>query len=118
MVGASHMKWTSFSKKVSTVLLGLTMASRIWAEDVPTFSEPEVNTFVKSYAQFADDYVVASNAMKAGDSSKLQALQAKATELQKQTVGITDKLKPEETSKFAAFITICGEKVMAATKER
>jgi hypothetical protein len=112
------MKWTSFSKKISVALFALTLAGRALADDIPTFSEPEVNTFVKSYAQFTDDYVAACNAMKAGDSSKLQALQARATLLQNQTVGITGKLKPDEDSKFAAFITLCGQKISATAQSQ
>jgi len=73
----------SLTKAIAVSLL-TSIAGRVLADDLPSFSEPEVNTFVKSYAQFVDDYLVAFKAAKSGDASKVQALQAKAPELQAQ----------------------------------
>ena len=61
-------KWTSLIKAIGIALFALTVADRMLADDIPTFSEPEVNTFVKKYAQSSDDYVAADTAMKAGES--------------------------------------------------
>ena len=70
-------KWTSLIKIIGaglSALFVLTAADKVLAEESPTFSAPEVNTFVKSYSDFADEYVAAYKAMKAGDSSKIQEL--------------------------------------------
>jgi hypothetical protein len=110
------MKWTSISKNISVALFALTLAGRMLADDIPTFSEPEVNTFVKSYAQFADDYLAAYKAMKAGDSSKIQALQSQSAELQNETTQMIGKLKPGEAEKFSAFVTACAHKISAVAE--
>ena len=63
-------KWTSLIKIIGaglSALFVLTAADRVLAEEIPTFSAPEVNTFVKSYSDFPDEYVAAYKAMKAGD---------------------------------------------------
>jgi hypothetical protein len=110
------MKWTSLGKAISVALLALTLTGRMLADDIPTFTQPEVNTFVKSYAQFADDYAAAYKAIKAGDSSKLQELQSKSAELQAEAIKMLGKLKPEEAEKFTAFITGCTQKISAAVQ--
>jgi hypothetical protein len=114
-------KWTSFSRTIGVglfALFALTVADRMLAEDIPSFSEPEVNTFVKSYAEFADEYVVACKAMKAGDSSKIQALQSKSTELETDVAKLSGKLKPGETDKFNAFVSSCAQKISAAAQSQ
>ena len=110
------MKWTSLGKAIGVGLFALTLTGRILADEIPTFTEPEVNTFVKSYAQFADDYVVASKAIKAGDGSKIQELQSKSTELQAEAIKMMGKLKPEESDKFSTFITGCAQRISAAAQ--
>jgi|ERR1700730_14558032 hypothetical protein len=99
------------------LVLALGFASRIFADDLPTFADPEVNTFVKSYAQFIDDYATAYKAMKGGDSSKLQALQPKSQELQTQAGQLTGKLKDDEKPKFQDFITKCAQKLLDVAKQ-
>jgi hypothetical protein len=111
-------KWTSLIKAVGTGLLALcvlTAADRVLAEDIPSFSAPEVNTFVKSYSDFADEYVATYKAMKAGDRSKIQELQSKSSELETEATQITGKLKPDETDKFNTFITSCAQKISAVS---
>ena len=98
-------------------VLALSFAGRALTDDLPTFSDPEVNTFVKSYAQFVDDYVVAYKAMKAGDNSKLQALQAQAPQLQSEAAQLVGKVKPDETDKFKEFITSCLQKIAAVMQQ-
>jgi methionine synthase II (cobalamin-independent) len=105
------MKWTWIRRTVAASLLAFSLAGRVFADDIPTFSEPEVNAFVKSYAQFADDYVVAYQAMKAGDNSKLQALHARAPALQQEAAQMSGKLKPDETATFSTFISKCVQKI-------
>ena len=99
------------------LILALGLASQIFADDLPTFAEPEVNTFVKSYAQFIDDYSVAYKAMKAGDSSKMQALQSKSVELQTEAGQLSGKLKDDEKPKFQDFITKCAQKLLDVAKQ-
>jgi hypothetical protein len=111
------MKSCSLAKAMAVSLLTLFIASRVLADDLPSFSEPEVNTFVKSYAQFVDDYITAYKAAKSGDSSKVQALQAKSPELQAQGAQLVGKVKPDETEKFKAFITSCVQKILAAAQQ-
>ena len=112
-------KWTSLIKTVGVGLFALFFsiaADRILAEDIPTFSEPEVNTFVKTYSEFADEYVVAYKAMKAGDNSKIQALQSKSAELETEAAKLSGKLKPNETDRFNAFVSSCAQKVSAVAQ--
>src|SRR4051794_37621521 len=98
------MKISSYTYSLRTAALGLATAfsifalsARALAEDVPTFSDPDVNTFVKSYAQFVDDYIIALKAAKVGDNSKLADVQTKAGELQGQASQAAGKLKPDES---------------------
>ncbi len=41
---------------------------RAFADSLPTFSDPVVNTFVKTYSQFVDSYV---DAARTGDTTRL-----------------------------------------------
>jgi hypothetical protein len=114
-------KWTSLIRTIGTGLFALsllTAADRVLAEDIPTFSAPEVNTFVKSYSEFADQYVAAYKALKAGDRSKIQELQSKSSELETEAANVTGKLKPEETDKFNAFVTSCTQRISAVSQSQ
>ena len=114
-------KWTSLIKTIGVGLFALFVsiaADRILAEDIPTFSEREVNTFVKTYSEFADEYVVAYKAMKAGDNSKIQALQSKSTELETEAAKLSGKLKPNETDRFNAFVSSCAQKISAVAQSQ
>ena len=108
---------TTLTKAIAVSLLTLFIAGRVLADDLPSFSEPEVNTFVKSYAQFVDDYIEAYKAAKSGDASKMQELQAKSPELQAQAAQLAGKIKPDETDKYKAFITSCMQKIVAAARQ-
>lgn len=111
------MKFRSARKTGLTVLfVVLAFGTRLLADDVPTFSDPDVNTFVKSYAQFVSDYVDAYKAAKTGDTSKLQALQSKSRELQAQAAQIPGKIKPDESEKFSNFIGRCSEEISDVAK--
>jgi hypothetical protein len=114
-------KWTSLIKIIGaglSALFVLTAADRVLAEEIPTFSTPEVNTFVKSYSDFADEYVAAYKAMKAGDSSKIQELQSKSSELETEAAQVTGKLKPNETDKFNTFVTSCARRISAVSQSQ
>ena len=114
-------KWTSLIKIIGaglSALFVLTAADKVLAEEIPTFSAPEVNTFVKSYSDFADQYVAAYKAMKAGDGSKVQELQSKSSELETEAAAVTGKLKPEETDKFNSFVTSCAQRISAVSQSQ
>jgi hypothetical protein len=96
--------------------VGSFVTNRALGDDIPTFSDPDVTAFVKTYAQFVDDYLVAYQAVKAGDNTKITALQAKLPALQSQAAQVAGKVKPEETTKFQTFVTACAQKLVDATK--
>jgi hypothetical protein len=98
------------------LLLTLSFAIRVFADDIPTFSDPDVSSFVKKYAQFVVDYEDAYKAMKAGDNSKVQALQTKAAELQTESGNVSEKVKPEEAQRFTEFIQRCSQRLVDITK--
>jgi hypothetical protein len=85
---------------------------RATADSLPTFSDPVVNTFVKTYSQFVDSYV---DAAKTGDSARLTTIQAKESELQQQLGQLTQpngKVKQEEGEKFQNFLATYKEKIL------
>jgi hypothetical protein len=101
---------------LTVIAVGSFVAGRALGDDIPTFSDPDVNTFVKAYSQFCDDYLEAYKAVKAGDNTKITALQAKLPELQSQAAAVAGKVKPDETTKFQTFVTACAQKLVDATK--
>jgi hypothetical protein len=114
-------KWTSLIRTVGIgffALFTLTAADRMPGQDLPTFSEPEVNAFVKTYSEFADEYVVAYEALKAGDNSKMQALQSKSAELETESAKLAGKLKPNETERFNAFVTSCAQRISSVAQSQ
>jgi hypothetical protein len=98
------------------MVTGSFVTSRALGDDVPTFSDQDVTNFVKTYSDFVNDYIDAYKAAKAGDNSKITALQAKAPQLQAQAAQVAGKLKPEESSKFQTFVTACSQKMLDAMK--
>lgn len=101
---------------LTLMVTGSFVTSRALGDDVPTFSDPDVTNFVKTYSDFVNDYIDAYKAAKAGDNSKITALQAKAPQLQAQAAQVAGKLKPEESSKFQTFVTACSQKMLDAMK--
>ncbi len=67
------------------MVTGSFVTSRALGDDVPTFSDPDVTNFAKTYSDFVNDYIDAYKAAKAGDNSKITALQAKAPQLKSAT---------------------------------
>ncbi|MBV8212856.1 MAG: hypothetical protein JOZ08_06475 [Verrucomicrobia bacterium] len=103
---------------LALIAVGSFVTTRALGDDIPTFSDPDVTGFVKSYAQFVDDIIDAYKAAKAGDNSKATALQAKAPELQAKAAQIASggKLKTDEQSKYLAFVQACNQKMLDALK--
>jgi hypothetical protein len=111
------MKLSSLLKSISAALFFVVVSEgHLLAEDVPKFSDPIVNTFVADYSKFVDDYAVAYKASKAGDQSKLQALQTKSQELQSEAATVASKVKPEEAQKFQAYISSVMQKLLDIPK--
>ncbi|HEY4783657.1 MAG TPA: hypothetical protein VIH54_17700, partial [Chthoniobacterales bacterium] len=85
---------------------------RAFADSLPTFSDPVVNTFVKTYAQFIDSYV---DAAKTGDTARLASIQAKESELQQQLAQLTQpngKVKQDEAEKLQNFLAAYKDKIL------
>ena len=112
-----NSKLRNFFLIFAVMVTGSLVANRAFGDDVPTFSDPDVTNFAKTYSQFVDDYIDAYKAAKAGDNSKITALQAKAPQLQAQAAQVAGKLKPEESSKFQIFVTACSQKMLDAMKQ-
>jgi hypothetical protein len=88
------------------------LPGRACADGLPTFSDPVVNTFVKTYSQFVDSYV---DAAKTGDTSKLAGIQAKESEHQQQLAQLTQpngKVKQDEGASFQTFLATYKEKIL------
>jgi hypothetical protein len=88
------------------------LSGSAFADGLPTFSDPVVNTFVKTYSQFVDSYV---DAAKTGDTAKLAGIQAKESELQQQLAQLTQpngKVKQDEGAKFQTFLATYKEKIL------
>lgn len=101
------------SLRIAALALGSTfsvfsLTVHAFADELPTFADPAVTTFVKTYAQFVDSYV---DAAKTGDTSKLATVQAKEAELQQQFTQAIGKLRPEEGEKFQPFLSRYKEKI-------
>ena len=90
-------------------------ASVTRADDVPTFSDPDVTAFVRDYSTFVDQYTVVMKdymaAVKANDTAKMQAAaekaqpyQAKAQDLQTKGATLQGKVKPEEAQKLSEYM--------------
>lgn len=103
---------------LALMAVGSFVTTRALGDDIPTFSDPDVTSFVKSYAQFVDDVIDAYKAAKAGDNSKITALQAKLPALQTQAAQLasTGKLKAEEANKYSTFVQSCTQKLVDAMK--
>jgi chromosome condensin MukBEF ATPase and DNA-binding subunit MukB len=99
-------------------LLVLPLAPRVQADDLPKFSEAEVNQFVSQYANFVTKYVEAYQAAKAGNPSAFDQLKTQVKQLQDEVAKVAEKLrsKPEEVQRYEQFITTYTEKMIDATK--
>ena len=98
------------------------------AADTPTFSDPVVRAYAKSYGEFADHYAADMKDYMAGiksfDTTKLQAAaakmqpdQVKAQELATKSATISGKVKPDEAQKFSAYLQNSAQKMSDATKQ-
>ncbi len=88
-----------------------TLAPRAQAADLPKFSDPAVNDFVKKY----DDLVTTMvKDMKANDEAKMTEDGKKQDALMADTENVQAKLKPEEADAWAKFLTSEVERLSKA----
>ena len=108
-------------------LVLFTGVSLVRADDVPTFSDPEVTAFAKSYGEFADHYSADMKnymaTMKTGDTAKMQEaakkMQDNAAQAQamiSKSATVSAKIKPDETQKLTAYLQKCAQKMADAAK--
>jgi hypothetical protein len=113
------MKSSSVFKALcAALLLVITSANHVFADEAPTFSDPDVTAFCKDYAKFVDDYSEAYKASKAGDNSKLSDLQTKSQDLQTKAAQVAGKVKPDEAQKFQTYISSIMQKLLDVAKQQ
>ena len=113
----------SLSIRCGIVLIAwfLTLALSIFptkADELPKFSDAEVNQFVRQYADFVTKYIQAYQAAKAGNPSAFDQLKTQVKQLQDEVTKVADKLKakPEEAQRYEQFIANYTEKMVDAAK--
>jgi hypothetical protein len=96
----------------------LLLALAVSAEDLPKFSDAEVNQFVSQYADLVTKYIQAYQAAKAGNPSAFDQLKTQVKQLQDEVAKVAEKLrsKPEEVPRYEQFIATYTEKMIDATK--
>src|ERR1700757_1693815 len=88
------------------------------ADELPKFSDAEVNQFVSQYADFVTKYIQAYQAAKAGNPSAFDQLKTQVKQLQDEVAKVAEKLKtkPEEAQRYEQFIATYTEKMIDASK--
>ena len=88
------------------------------ADELPKFSDAEVNQFVSQYADFVTKYIQAYQAAKAGNPAAFEQLKTQVQQLQDEVAKVAEKLKakPEEAQRYEQFIANYTEKRMDASK--
>ena len=96
----------------------LLLAPQVPAEELPKFSDPEVNDFVGHYAKLVEDYSNAYQAAKAGNPSAFDQLKTRVKQLQDEVDKVAEKLrsKPDEVPRYEQFIATYTQKMIDATK--
>jgi hypothetical protein len=88
------------------------------ADELPKFSDAEVNQFVSQYANFVTKYIQAYQAAKAGNPAAFDQLKTQVQQLQDEVAKVAEKLKakPEEAQRYEQFIATYTEKMIDASK--
>jgi len=88
------------------------------ADELPKFSDAEVNQFVSQYADFVSKYIQAYQAAKAGNPAAFDQLKTQVKQLQDEVATVAEKLKtkPEEAQSYEQFVANYTEKMIDATK--
>ena len=100
-------------------ILALQLSSlRAKADELPKFSDAEVNQFVSQYADLVTKYIQAYQAAKAGNPTAFDQLKTQVKQLQDEVANVAEKLKtkPEEAHRYEQFIADYTEKMIDATK--
>jgi peptidoglycan hydrolase CwlO-like protein len=103
---------------LAAILLVVLFPKSVWADELPKFSDADVNSFVSDYATFVTKYIQAYQAAKAGNLSQFTQLKTQVQPLQDKVTKVAEKLrsKPEETQRYEQFIADYTEKMIDATK--
>jgi hypothetical protein len=90
----------------------------IKADELPKFSDAEVNQFVSQYADFVTKYIQAYQAAKTGNPAAFEQLKTQVQQLQDEVAKVAEKLKakPEEAQRYEQFIANYTEKMIDASK--
>ena len=88
------------------------------ADELPKFSDAEVNQFVSQYAEFVTKYIQAYQAAKTGNPAAFEQLKTQVQQLQDEVAKVAEKLKakPEEAQRYEQFIANYTEKMINASK--
>jgi septal ring factor EnvC (AmiA/AmiB activator) len=91
---------------------------RTLADELPKFSDAEVNQFVSQYADLVTKYIQAYQTAKAGNLSAFDQLKTQLKQLEDEVAKVAEKLKarPEEAQRYEQFIANYTEKMIDATK--
>lgn len=110
-------KWFSLGT-LAVALLVMFFPKSVWADELPKFTDAEVNSFVSDYAAFVTKYIQAYQAAKAGNQAQFAQLKTQVKQLQDQVTKVADKLrsKPDEAQRYEQFIADYTEKMIDATK--
>jgi hypothetical protein len=86
------------------------------SDEIPRFTDPDVNVFVEAYIRFVKDYAEVCREARNGDTSKLAPLEVRSRELQARAAEMPTKLKPEEVESYQGFIWTYNRKMFDALK--
>jgi hypothetical protein len=88
------------------------------ADELPKFSDAEVNQFVSQYADFVTKYIQAYQAAKTGNPAAFEQLKTQVQQLQDEVAKVAEKLKakPEEAQRYEQFIANYTTKMIDASK--
>jgi hypothetical protein len=103
---------------VASILALELSALRTRADELPKFSDAEVNQFVSQFADLVTKYIQAYQTAKAGNPSAFDQLKTQVKQLEDEVPKVGEKLKakPEEAQRYEEFIANYTEKMIDATK--
>src|SRR5258708_14768676 len=78
---------------LAAALLVVLFPKSVGADELPKFSDAEVNQFVSQYADLVTKYIQAYQAAKAGNLSQLTQVKTQVKQLQDQVTKVAEKLR-------------------------
>jgi septal ring factor EnvC (AmiA/AmiB activator) len=114
-LGLSMRRGIVLLASILTLVL-LTLPTK--ADELPKFSDAEVNQFVSQYAEFVTKYIQAYQAAKTGNPAAFEQLKTQVQQLQDEVAKVAEKLKakPQEAQRYEQFIAAYTEKMIDASK--